>query len=142
MTANGIDPAGTLPATKDDVPLPGARAALVLLLAINLFNFIDRQVLAAVLPQIEQSMFPGQPPNSHDFELGLLTTAFMVSYMVFAPLFGWMADRTSRWWLVGIGLIVWSLASGGSGLATTFLMLFLTRCLVGIGEAAYGPAAP
>jgi MFS family permease len=39
-------------------------------------------------------------------------------------------------------VIVWSLATGGTGLATSYLFLFLTRCLVGIGEAAYGPVAP
>jgi MFS family permease len=48
----------------------------------------------------------------------------------------------SRWWLVGIGVLVWSLASGASGMACTFVGLLLTRCLVGIGEGAYGPIAP
>lgn len=139
MPANGVESRTKL---GQDTPLPGALPALVLLLTINLLNYIDRQVLSAVLPQIETSLFPGEPASSHDFQLGLLTTAFMVSYMVFAPLFGWMADRFSRWLLVGVGLIVWSLASGASGLATSFQVMFLTRCLVGIGEAAYGPAAP
>jgi MFS family permease len=71
--------------------------------------------------------------------------------MVIAPLFGWLADRTSRWLLVGIGVVLWSLASGASGinwrvwgvpLATAFWLLFLTRCFVGVGEGAYGPVAP
>jgi MFS family permease len=48
----------------------------------------------------------------------------------------------SRWALVGIAVLVWSLATGGTGLATGYLVLFLTRCVVGIGEAAYGPIAP
>src|SRR5206468_3294292 len=43
---------------------------------------------------------------------------------------------------VGIGVMLWSLASGASGLAVTFGMLLLTRCFVGVGEAAYGPVAP
>jgi MFS family permease len=68
--------------------------------------------------------------------------AFMATYMLTAPFFGWMAERVSRWWLVGIGVAVWSLASGASGLATTFGLLLLTRCFVGIGEGAYGPIAP
>ena len=37
--------------------LSGARPALVLLLFINLFNYVDRQVLAAVVPSIEHSFF-------------------------------------------------------------------------------------
>src|SRR5687767_14981366 len=62
--------------------------------------------------------------------------------MVVAPLFGWLADRTSRWLLIGVGVILWSLASGGSGLARSYAMLFVMRCLIGVGEGAYGPVAP
>ena len=43
--------------------------------------------------------------------------------------------------LIAVGVTLWSLASGGSGLATSFAMLLITRCFVGIGEAAYGPVA-
>jgi MFS family permease len=117
-------------------PLPGARSALILLLSINLFNYVDRQVLAAVEQPIREYFGLTQS------QTGWLATAFLVSYMVFSPLFGWLGDRTSRWALVAVGVIVWSLASGGSGLATTFAMLLITRCFVGIGEAAYGPVAP
>jgi MFS transporter, Spinster family, sphingosine-1-phosphate transporter len=122
---------------------PRAGLTLGLLLAINLFNYIDRQVLSAVLPKLEldASMFRPDDPNLR-FKLGWLTTAFLVSYMLIAPVFGWLGDRWSRWGLVGIGVIVWSLASGGSGLATGYVVLLLTRCLVGVGEAAYGPVAP
>jgi MFS family permease len=62
--------------------------------------------------------------------------------MVFSPLFGWLGDRFSRWALVAVGVVLWSIASGGTGLASTFVILLLTRCFVGIGEAAYGPVAP
>jgi MFS family permease len=122
---------------------PRAGLALALLLAINLFNYIDRQVLSAVLSKLELDADLFDP---HDrwigSKLGLLTTAFMVAYMLMSPVFGRLGDTRSRWALVGIGVIVWSLASGGSGLATGFVVLLLTRCLVGIGEAAYGPVAP
>lgn len=120
--------------------MPGARVALLLLLAINLFNYIDRQVLAAVLPKIEDEYLRGDPFAKT--KLGWLTTAFLVSYMVLAPLFGWLGDRMSRWFLVAVGVVLWSLASGASGLAETYMLLLLTRCLVGVGEAAYGPTAP
>jgi MFS family permease len=66
----------------------------------------------------------------------------MLTYMIGAPVFARLAEKRSRWKLVAMGVILWSLASGGSGLAPTFLMLLLTRCFVGIGEAAYGPVAP
>ncbi len=74
--------------------------------------------------------------------MGFLPTAFLLSYMLAAPLFGWLSDRLNRWWIISGGVILWSLASGASGLAMTYLMLLLTRLLIGVGEAAYGPAAP
>lgn len=128
--------------------LPGARTALILLLAINLFNYIDRQVLAAVVEKIKNDLPPPVVPEwlervfgTHAV-IGMLAMAFMATYMLTAPFFGWKAERVSRWWLVGIGVAVWSLASGASGLAATFGILFFTRCLVGVGEGAYGPIAP
>jgi MFS family permease len=74
--------------------------------------------------------------------MGMLSTAFLVTYMLTAPIFGWLANRMSRWLLIGIGVIVWSLASGASGLASLYVLMFITRCFVGIGEAGYGPVAP
>ena len=73
---------------------------------------------------------------------GALATAFLLSYMVSAPIFGRMADRLPRWWIIGGGVVVWSLASGATGLAGSFAILLITRIFVGIGEGAYGPAAP
>ena len=51
---------------------------------------------------------------------GLLGDAFFVTYMFSAPILGFLADRISRWIIVGFAVILWSLASGGSGLAATF----------------------
>ncbi|GIW80039.1 MAG: MFS transporter [Gemmatales bacterium] len=120
--------------------IPGATSALILLILINLFNYIDRQVLAGVERDIRLDLLPDDPRALA--KMGYLVFAFMVTYMILAPLFGWLGDRMSRWMLIGVGVILWSLASGASGLANTFLILFLTRCLVGVGEAAYGPVAP
>jgi MFS family permease len=120
--------------------MSGANVALWLLLGINLFNYIDRQILAAVLPQIKHDFLAGDP--NQNSKAGLLTTAFLLSYMCTAPIFGWLADRFSRWVLVGISVALWSAASGWSGLAVSFVVLLCTRAFVGVGEAAYGPAAP
>jgi MFS transporter, Spinster family, sphingosine-1-phosphate transporter len=140
----------------------GPRTALVLLLLINLFNYVDRQVLAAVVPWVEHSFFGGADASTRSEALealqawcrdhlgfqpelaliGVLSMAFMVLYMVGAPVFGRLAERYPRWILVGVGIVLWSLASGASGLAVGFFSLLLTRCLVGVGEAAYGPVAP
>jgi MFS family permease len=118
----------------------GARTALALLLAINLFNYIDRNILFAVLPTLKQQFLAGDP--NQNGKAGLWTTAFLISYMFTAPIFGWLADRFSRWILIGTSVAIWSLASGWSGLATSFAVLLCTRLFVGIGEAGYGPAAP
>jgi MFS family permease len=140
--------------------LPGARMALMLLIGINLFNFIDRQVLAAVVPYIRGEFFSGPAAAQHSWfttvligllkpffgsnpenaMIGLLAMAFMVTYMLAAPVFSFL--KLNRWWIIGVGVILWSLASGASGIAASFGMLLLTRCAVGIGEAAYGPIAP
>src|SRR5437879_10295127 len=119
----------------------GARSALFLLLAINLFNYIDRQVLAALEPDIRASFFAAGDMNAM-WKTGLLGDAFFVTYMISAPILGLLADRISRWLIIGSVVILWSLASGGSGLAATFSILFATRIFVGIGEGGYGPAAP
>ena len=121
--------------------MSGARSALFLLLAINLFNYIDRQILAALEPDIRETFFAPDDVNRMT-KTGLLGVAFFVTYMISAPVLGFLADRISRWVIVGVAVILWSLASGASGLAATFGILFATRIFVGIGEGGYGPAAP
>jgi MFS transporter, Spinster family, sphingosine-1-phosphate transporter len=121
--------------------ISGAHGALFLLLGINLFNYIDRQILAALEPDIRASFFTAGDVNAMT-KTGLLGDAFFVTYMISAPILGLLADRFSRWIIVGSAVILWSLASGVSGLAATFAILFATRICVGIGEGGYGPAAP
>ena len=128
--------------TTDNSPArSGARLALGLLVAINLFNYIDRFVLAAVEPNIRAAFFaPGDPYAMA--RTGLLAPAFLVTYMLAAPVLGFLADRFSRWVIVGICVILWSFATAASGFAATFMALLFTRIFVGIGEGGYGPAAP
>jgi MFS transporter, Spinster family, sphingosine-1-phosphate transporter len=121
--------------------ISGAHSALLLLLGINLFNYIDRQILAALEPDIRATFFAAGDVNAMT-KTGLLGVAFFVTYMISAPILGLLADRISRWIIVGGAVILWSLASGASGLAGTFAILFATRIFVGIGEGGYGPAAP
>ncbi|MEP7014683.1 MAG: MFS transporter [Verrucomicrobiota bacterium] len=126
---------------KSEKSLPGARTALLLLLGINLFNYIDRYILNTVEPSIRSTFFAPNDPNAMAVT-GVLGTAFIVSYMIAAPALGWLADRFSRWIIIGVSVLLWSLASGASGLAGSIGVLLLTRVFVGIGEGGYGPAAP
>jgi MFS transporter, Spinster family, sphingosine-1-phosphate transporter len=122
-------------------PRTVARFSLALLLGINLLNFIDRYILAAVEPSIRATFFSPNNQNSMLWS-GMVGTAFVVSYMLSAPALGWLADRFSRWLIVGVAVIIWSIASAASGLASSIAALLIARIFVGIGEGAYGPAAP
>jgi MFS family permease len=126
--------------SKTSGSFPGATTAVTLLLGINLLNYVDRYILAAVEPDVQREFFPGNPHAMG--KTGLLPMAFLVTYMLAAPPLGWLADRVSRWLLVGLSVLVWSLATGASGLAASFMGLLVARMFVGIGEAGYGPAAP
>jgi MFS transporter, Spinster family, sphingosine-1-phosphate transporter len=110
--------------------------ALAILAGINLLNYLDRYVVAALLPDLKRAMHPS------DFELGMLMSGFLIVYMLAAPLFGRLGDRGSRPRPIAIGVFLWSLATGLSGLARSYAQLLLARAVVGIGEAAYGTIAP
>ena len=150
QTNRGKDAAVDYAAADLSGPLVGARSTLILLICINLFNYIDRQVLAAVEPDIRRDLLLSNDPNDPNAKakMGLLSTAFLITYMTLSPVFGILAERFSRWWIIGIGVTLWSIASGASGLAhrmfglSAFAILLITRCFVGVGEAAYGPVAP
>ncbi len=109
---------------------------LALLTGLNLLNYIDRFVLFAVLPRIETEL-----GLAHGVA-GLLGTLFLVGYFVTSPFFGVLADRGKRTGLVALGIVVWSLATVASGLATGVVSLGIARVVVGVGEASYATIAP
>ena len=47
----------------------------------------------------------------NDSMAGLLQTVFIISYMIFAPLFGFLGDRYSRKWIMAMGVFLWSLTT-------------------------------
>ena len=112
------------------------RYGLALLTLLNFINYIDRFILAAVLPRIKADF------ALTDFELGLLANAFLFTYFLTSPLFGRLGDRGSRTRLMAAGVAVWSLATATAGLARTFAQLVGARAMVGVGEAAYGTISP
>ena len=112
------------------------RYALGLLLTVNMLNYIDRQVLFAVFPLIKIDL------SLSDTALGFLGSAFMFSYLLFAPLFGWLGDHWSRTRLASGGLIVWSMATALAGFAPGYRTLLAARATVGVGEASFGTVSP
>ncbi len=111
-------------------------AIVTLLTGLNFLNYIDRFIVAAVLPRIKEAF------ALSDFEGGLLATVFLLGYFVTAPIFGTLGDRMPRKWLIALGVLVWSAATIASGLATGLGTLVAARIAVGIGEASYATLAP
>jgi MFS transporter, Spinster family, sphingosine-1-phosphate transporter len=117
-------------------PLPSPRAALAVLTGLNFLNYLDRFIPAAVLPAIIADL------RLSGTEAGSLQLVFILSFAVISPLFGWLGDRRARFPLAAAGVFVWSLATVGSGLATTFALLIVARALTAVGEASYTVVTP
>jgi len=111
---------------------------LAILTGLNLLNYMDRTVLAAVLPRVQTAL------TLDDFHGGALATAFLIGYFATSPFFGTLADRAPRLRtrLMTIGVLVWSLATFLSGRAVGFWSMLGARALVGVGEASYSAVAP
>jgi MFS transporter, Spinster family, sphingosine-1-phosphate transporter len=111
-----------------------ARYVLGLMVAINLLNYMDRWVAASAGPTIEKDLHISDP------QFGLLGTAFLLVYAIAAVPFGYWGDRGVRKHVIGVGVAIWSVATLLTGFARTFPQLFLSRAVVGIGEASYYPS--
>ncbi len=109
---------------------------LFILTGLNLFNYLDRFVLSAVLTPLQKEL------AINDGQAGRLVTAFMIGYFVTSPFFGWLGDRFSRKWLIAAGIFVWSLGTVLTGFAPTFVSMISFRVLVGLGEASYATISP
>lgn len=114
----------------------GAYISLGILFFLNLFNYLDRFIISAVFPLLKGDL------HLSDSQLGLLASSFLLSYIVFSPLAGLLGDRYPRKWLIAFGVLLWSLATAGSGLARNYGQLLMARALIGIGEAGYATVSP
>jgi MFS transporter, Spinster family, sphingosine-1-phosphate transporter len=117
--------------------LLSAAWGLAILTLINLFNYLDRYIVAALFESLKHSALA---PS--DRELGLLMSAFLIVYMLAAPVFGALGDRRPRPRLIAFGVACWSVATALSGVAGSYFALLIARASVGVGEAAYGTIAP
>ena len=108
---------------------------LPLLTLINFFNYLDRQVVYGMTPHIQTSF-----QLSYE-RLGSLASANLFVFAVASLISGPIADRIGPRKVIFTGILVWSVATIGSALSTSFPMLLFFRALVGVGEGAYGPSA-
>lgn len=113
---------------------PGA--ILALLTGLNLLNYLDRLVVSAVLPKVQEEL------GLSNFKGGLLATVFLLGYFLTSPIFGLLGDRFPRKGLIAAGVIVWSAATVASGFAVGAWSLLAARAMVGVGEASYATLAP
>ena len=129
-------PAMAAPTTSAPAASRTGYYALLILSLINLVNYLDRYIVTVALPYLQRDF------QLTDTESGYLGSLFMLVFMLASPVSGFLGDRFPRRYLVAAGVLLWSLATGASGLATTFFALMVARACVGIGEAGYGAVAP
>jgi MFS family permease len=118
------------------IPLTSYQYRLLAVLAlINFVNFADRQAIPPLVPLIRD-------------EFGLSSTQISYLQVVLQAVlalssipFGFFADRFNRSRIIAGGVVFWSFATIFTSHVHTFAMLLLARAFVGIGEAAYAPAA-
>ena len=113
-----------------------ALIALLLLTGLNLLNYIDRYILPGAQPLIQAEF------RVSDERMGALTTALFVTYMLTAPLTGWLGDRFRRKPLIVAGAVLWSLATLVTFWVHDYWSLYFRHALVGVGEATFGIFAP
>jgi MFS family permease len=112
---------------------------LALLTALNLLNYLDRFILAAVLPKVQDDLH-----LSYALAGGLFTV-FLIGYFATSPIFGIVADRAGpggRKALLALGIGIWSVATIASGLARSATAMVAARAVVGVGEASYATISP
>jgi MFS family permease len=114
----------------------GAFFALGVLFSMNLLNYVDRYVFAAVGPAVIRDL------DLTKAQFGVLTSAFIVAYTVMAPGVGWLNDRSDRRKLMAFGVTLWSLATVAAAFARSFDQMLWARAILGVGEASYGVVAP
>ena len=113
-----------------------ALGTFILLIGLNLLNYIDRYILPGAQPLIQREF------GWSDQQMGALTTALFVTYMLVAPATGWLGDRFPRKPLIIGGAVLWSLATLATAWVNDYWTLYLRHALVGVGEATFGIFAP
>ncbi len=123
-------------AGANTISLAARRYTLGVLVAVYTFNFVDRQILAILLPSIRAEF------GVDDWVLGFLAgSAFALFYATLGVPIALLGDRWNRRNLISIAVAIWSAMTALSGAATSIVQLALARIGVGVGEAGFSPPA-
>jgi predicted MFS family arabinose efflux permease len=122
--------------SSKSIPLTSYQIRLLaVLVLVNFVNFAARWVFIPLIPMLRVHL------GVTDAQLGSLQTWLLLVLAIGSIPFGFLADRFSRKSIIVFGIVCWSLATFAGGLAGSFAFLLIARAFVGIGEAAYAPAA-
>lgn len=108
-----------------------ARAILIVCSLLYMVNYMDRQVLSAVLEPMKLDL------GLSDTQAGLLQTVFFMSMALLAFPISFIIDRWSRRKSIALMALIWSLFTYATGLGRSFLHVLLARIFVGVGEAGF-----
>lgn len=107
--------------------------ALVLLVVSGAVNYLDRSALAIANPEVRHDM------GLDATQMGVLLSAFLVSYAFCQLPTGFLVDRVGPRILLGTGLMIWSIAQGLAGFVSNFAQFWWARVFLGVGEAPQFP---
>ena len=114
----------------------GIGVGVVPLLALAIFiQYVDRGNLATAAPLMKDQL------HLSTIQIGVLLSSFYWTYTPAQILSGWLAERINAYRTLALGLVLWSLATIGSGLVSSFGMLIALRLLLGLGESAAFPCS-
>jgi ACS family hexuronate transporter-like MFS transporter len=114
--------------------LPPRWVAMTVFLFASALSFLDRQVLAALAPEIKAEF------GLTNRDYGFLLSLFSITYAASAPLLGWFIDRAGLNLGISLSVAVWSVAGIATGFANTFSALMGCRAALGVAESGGIPA--
>lgn len=109
--------------------------AVALLWFAFVLNYLDRQMIFSMFPLLRRDL------GFSDAQLGMVGTVFLWVYSLSMPLAGRLADRFRPDRLIVASIVLWSLATLGTGFSRSIVDLLVWRAAMGISEALYIPAA-
>ncbi|EKU20821.1 major facilitator superfamily, partial [Nannochloropsis gaditana CCMP526] len=119
--------------------------AFTFLFFLNLLNYIDRGIIPGAAEEFSDFVAHSLGTSSPDLFVGLLQSAFIVGFSLAAIVFGHVIHYVAPFKMVGVGLVIWIIATALSGLAhhvASYYLLCIARMLSGVGEAGFQCVAP